>query len=918
MNISEKRKPFWLFYYTLPALFGLFAIYLFISLFDKNLFCGGDGWFMQYTATEYSREFWRNVLHGKWTMMEFTLGQGMDPWICMSYYGLTDPMNLIFAFVSQAAVPTVYTVITMLKMFLGGAAFGLYASTKSTDHKAVAMGSLVYVFSGFFILWLFCPGLLSAGYLFPLLLYAIDRAFEKKRYTLFSVLTLFAYTTNYYAGFTCSMMLMVYAILRILLEGQWNKTAFLGYLKTICAHALGIMCSLFILLPIAGAMLGGTRGASAGYSNSILWFNLHYYFDLLIGFVTPFVNGENYWAAPYRATPNFLCIAAPAIIMFVTHKTTKGSKERLLKWSLFACMVFLCVPFFSKLFNMWMYPTHRWAFACAMVIGLIVVWAIPKFNTMNWKHKLLSALVLIGSGAASFLNMYPRAAWVTLITSIVCSVILLIRPRRLTAYIACCLYLFMSVATTFIFNTYGAQFCPDNLTQRANAEIYAAVELSDEELEQFIRVAITDDSTACNSGLLLGYNTTTALWNVMPHGITHANSEQHFPNAQADWWIDGSDDRTALQTLAGAKYFITTETGQDFVPYGFKFTKTVDLTLEMPNQTNIKRTFCVYTNQYNPGIGYMYTSTLSCDTYQALDIASKQLALMKYAVLADSTVTDAEITAFEVPAHTITQNGKITLNVTIPEGYELYLHVDKAQQIVQGNTIQIWGAQYWKTKQNDANRPITSVESLTSGDPTAVIVTAEDGDGTQVLKTLRCHKPSFHLSSGNATRTLCLGHQLTGATQITLEYPADQLALEGIKVYACQTNEYVTAAQELCNNAWTNMQYSDNWIAGTMNAQQDGIFQLAIPYSTGWKAYVDGQEVPVFTSGIQYMGIQLSKGEHNIRFEYKTPGLVQGTVLSCMSMMMLFVWFAQEHGLFERMYTQSRNHKCISKKKQPE
>lgn len=917
MKINEKPKPFWLFYYILPALFGILAIYLFISLFDKNLFCGGDGWFMQYTATEYSREFWRNVCHGQWKMIDFTLGQGLDPWICMSYYGLTDPMNLIFVFVAQSAVPTVYTIITFGKLILGGVAFGFYASTKSTDHKAIAMGALVYTFSGFFILWFFCPGILSTAYLFPFLLYAIDRAFDHKRYVLFSVLTWLSYVTNYYAGLACSLMLMTYAILRIVQERQWRKEALWGHFKTICAHALGILCSLFILLPIASAMLGGSRGTSAGYSDSTLWFNLHYYFDLLLSLFTPFVNGENYWAAPYRATPNFLCIAAPALIMFIVHKTTKGSQERLLKWSLWVSMLFLCVPFFSKLFNMWMYPTHRWSFAFAMVIGMIVVWAVPQFSAMNWKHKLLSALILIGSGAASFMNMYPRAAWITLIMSIICSLILLIKPRRLTAYIACCTSLFMFMTATFIGNAYGAQFCPNNLVNRANAEIYAAAELSDEELKEFIRVSITDNSTAFNTGVLLGYNTTTALWNIMPNSVSSANSTQFLPNAQNDWWVEGSDDRTALQTLAGAKYFITTDSRKDAVPYGFTLEKTVDLTMEFPNQKHTEYTYYVYTNQYNPGIGYLYTNTLSYETYQSLDIASKQLALMKYAIQTDTTATEVEVTAFELPSHITTQAGKTTVNITVPDGYEVYLHVEKAEQTIQSNQVQIWGAQYWQSKQNDAAQPVTSSESVTSREANVVNVTAEDADGTRVLKTIRCQKPSFHLSSGNATRTVCLGHQLTGEAQITLEYRENQIDLEGIKVYACQTNEYVTAAQELCNNAWTNVQYGDNWISGTINANQNGVFQLAIPYSTGWTAYVDGEKVSVFTSGVQYMGIELSKGSHEIHFEYSTPGLVHGTVLSVFCMMVLFVWFMQEHGLFARMYTQSRNRKPIFKTKQP-
>ena len=927
MSLTEKRKPFWLFYYSFPALFAILAIYLFISLFDKNLFCAGDGWLMQYAATDYARVFWNNVFHGQWTMLDFTIGEGMDPWICMTYYGLTDPMSVVYGLFSYEAVPTIYTIITLMKMFMSGLAFGWYASTKSKDDKAVAMGALVYAFAGFFILWLFCPGIMSSGYLFPMLLYAIDKAFDKKKYVMLAGFTMLTYVTNYYVGFICSVMLMVYAVIRIIFGRLWSKPAILGHVKTVIAHALGIMCSLFVLLPIISAMMGGVRSNSAGYSDSMLWFNFGYYIEMLIGFFTPFNNASDYWMVPYKAVTNFICLAVPASILFLSTKTDKGSNARLLKWCWLVAAVFLCVPFFSKLFNMWMYPTHRWVFALAMIMGMIVVWAVPKFSEMNWAHKLLSAFVLIGSGAAAFLNMYPRAAWATLIAAVLCSLIMLIKPRRLTAYIAGCLSLVMFVFATFVGNAYGAQFCFSDIAYRENSEAYAAVQLTDEELEDFIRVGLTDNYTAENTGLLLGYKTTNAAWNVIPDSVSQMNQAQQFPNAEVDWWIEGWDDRTTLQTLAGVKYFITVENRTDIVPYGFVFDRTVDVAAAPKNPDQTPVTYHVYVNQYNPGVGYMYSNTLSYDAYQKLDIASKELASMKYAIVENSENTMADLTSFEVPITVTKEDGKITINAMIPDGYEVYLYADKVLQTVNRNKVSVLGAEYWQERQSGAAASDTADNTVvenTTGTSKATLqanyanVYVECGKDVSFIKTLRCSRPHAHLSTTNTNRTMCLGHNLVGETTITIEYLEDILDVDGIKLYAFQTNEYVTAAQNLMNNAWDSVDYDYNWISGTMNAKFDGVFQLAVPYSSGWKAYVDGKEVEVFKSGVKYMGIEITTGEHDIRFEYTTPGIIPGTVLSIMCLMMLFVWFMHEHGLFERMYTQSRNKKSLFKKQTKE
>lgn len=921
MTLTEKRKPFWLFYYSLPALFGILAIYLFISLFDKNLFCGGDGWLMQYTATDYARMFWSNVFHGNWTMVDFTVGEGMDPWVCMAYYGLTDPMSLIFGFTSHDSLPAVYNIVTLAKLFLSGLAFGWYASTKSKDDKAVAIGALVYTFAGFFMLWLFCPGILSTGYLFPLLLYAMDRAFDKKKYVMFAGLTFFAYVTNYYAGMVCSMMLMVYAIIRILCAGKYNKETIFGYLKIVLAHALGICCTLFVILPIASAMMGGSRNNSAGYSDSMLWFNVSYYLDALISMFTPFNNSNTYWGAPYKFVGHFICIAVPALVLFLSHKTEKHSNERILKWSLFACALFICVPFFSKVFNLWMYPTHRWIFALNAAIGMTVVWAVPRLHKMTWQQKLSSTMILIGSAALSFMNMYPRAAWATLIAAVLCALIMLIKPRRLTAYIATFLSLVIFIFGTFVGNAYGAQFCFSDIAYRQNAEIYSAVELTDEELADFVRVAITDNTTATNTGILLGYNTTTASWNITPSSINESNRTQLYPNAEVDWWLEGWDDRTVPHALAGSKYFITTDLKQSAVPYGFEYERTVDVPAAPKNPNQTPLTCHVYVNQYCFGIGYMYENSLSYNKYLSLDIASKQLALMKYAIVESNTETEADVTAFEVPAIVSKQDGKITVQTTIPDGYEVYVYADKILQTVNRNSVLVHGAEYWSATQKGVAAstittdtiPETQTSNTMQLTPNYVNVTAMDADGTTVMKTMRCSRPHSHLSSLNTARTLCLGHELVGEVSINLEYMEDILDVDGIKVYAFQTNEYVTSAQKLQNNSWNNVTYGENKIAGSIDAHFDGVFQLAVPYSSGWTAYVDGEEVEVFKSGVKYMGIELTEGAHEIRFEYSTPGLIPGTVLSVMFMMLLFVWFMQERGLFERMYTQSRNHKIIVK-----
>ena len=73
----------------------------------------------------------------------------------------------------------------------------------------------------------------------------------------------------------------------------------------------------------------------------------------------------------------------------------------------------------------------------------------------------------------------------------------------------------------------------------------------------------------------------------------------------------------------------------------------------------------------------------------------------------------------------------------------------------------------------------------------------------------------------------------------------------------------------------------------------DRILQIAVPYSKGWRAWVDGVEQPVFRCGGMYMGMQLEAGEHDIEMRYITPGLIPGAAVSCAALLLFAaLWIA--------------------------
>ena len=81
--------------------------------------------------------------------------------------------------------------------------------------------------------------------------------------------------------------------------------------------------------------------------------------------------------------------------------------------------------------------------------------------------------------------------------------------------------------------------------------------------------------------------------------------------------------------------------------------------------------------------------------------------------------------------------------------------------------------------------------------------------------------------------------------------------------------------------------FSASHFAGTMEVFEDSTVLTTIPYSTGWKVWVDGQEVETYKILDSLLGFTISKGTHRIEYRYTTPFLLEGSLVSIASLLLL-------------------------------
>ena len=81
--------------------------------------------------------------------------------------------------------------------------------------------------------------------------------------------------------------------------------------------------------------------------------------------------------------------------------------------------------------------------------------------------------------------------------------------------------------------------------------------------------------------------------------------------------------------------------------------------------------------------------------------------------------------------------------------------------------------------------------------------------------------------------------------------------------------------------------FSATHFAGTMDVLEDSTVLTTIPYSIGWKVWVDGKEVETYKILDSLLGFTISKGSHHIEYRYTTPFLLEGSLVSLASLLLL-------------------------------
>lgn len=907
--IKEQRKYC---YGVYTLMFLLMCIVAFLPFFTegKSFVWGAgveDGLSQHFSALAYYgealREFFRNLLagHPKLVMWDMSLGYGADILSTLNYYAIGDPLNLLYGFVSPKNTETMYDFMILLRMYLAGITFIIYARKMKKRSYGTVIGALVYVFSGFcFRLGLRHPFFINPMIYFPLLCLGIEKIYQRERPYVFIFAVCVSAMSNYYFLYMLTIFAVIYAWIRFYKYTEENKMKnfCLTILKFGMYYTLGIAMAAVILLPSVIGFLGNGR-----YGNGVDWKSLIVYpgkYYLL--FIENFIGYGNMGS---NTNAGYLPIVGIVVLFTLFSQRMKHKKYRV---AFIASIIALILPIFGYAFNGFSYANNRWAFALSFIVALLTAEMYPRLFVMSKRQQIgigagiiiytVFCIIVNASGEEILKNKGIMAACGLIA---VFYILLLIfqrlgydtQKRIVRVSMAILLLISVGVHGYYRFDPKGYAYTQEFMDQ---GQAYRT--LKEDNIRMLSKVndpsvyrVHAEGYRYKNYGLINHLNTISGYYSITAKCVTDTIKGYDTLGMQYADKYKGVDQRLGLLSLAGVKYITVAHNSQvakdvsskGDVPYGVE-------------KQSKKGNITLYKNKYALPFAYAYDSYMTEQQYEQLNGIGKEQAMLAQIILnqhpADKEIqhneqrNDPDIQTISLPETRISSpKGKKYADITVP------VEKDKETYLYFKNLV------YHGKKNGDDNFILTGRKG-TKG----ILVTQNDVQ--QKIHIQSTFNPYYF---GRKDYIVKINHQTSKAKEkVRLNFLSPgEYEFDDISLITVPKKDVLARLKERKENSMKQIQYEGNHFRGVYHAKKDQILCVTIPYSKGWKATVNGNRTKIYKANGMFMGIIMKKGTQSVKLDYETPGLKIGAWISLVAWIGLGIY-----GLYFEKYRKKLLNQC--------
>ena len=851
------------------GVFAFFCIIIFYIINSKSMYTIADGIYQQYPYFMYTGKWIRMLFTNLFVdhtfelpMWDMSIGMGSDSLLTFSSVAnpLADPMYWISALIPYRFAEYAFDAIVILKMYASGLAFSYFCYTRKAPSAGIIAGAMVYVFSSCMYIGLTQASIINIFYLFPLLMAGVDRLWEGKGFKLYTVMLALTVINSYYFTYMTGLLVLVYCVLRFFCTTPRRASVLprlLGrfVLYTVTGLGIGIGLQLPAMINLSGLDRLSIRWETVTFSFDILKAYILYAFSITN------IAHEGFWGV------------SPLVLIALVLLFSNKKKDLLMKVLFIVYTLSLFFPVIGSVFNGFTFPTGRFVFGYIFLVSYIVT---AKFTDV-FSMKKNTYLILAGS---SVLYLLVTALFSD-INGVISGISYLIMTGALTVIsrmngkenkkntalmitvLVTCVLLSYAHIQNYLIGTemdYGISY--DYLLNSNGLNLLNNEERNTLETTRFDFLPYYIDDVPLNSSMLLDINSYDFYNSNYNNDVDKYYDRLAVNINSIGYMISGIRGRDYLELMNGTS-FVSVENKRACTllpPYSYEFVRGND-------------DYTIYRSSSDTSMIYFYDEAVPESAIDNTDPVDIEEIMMNYCVLETGT-SSSSLTA---------QHTDIDYEITGVNGIEF----------TGDNTFFAQTGGYMTLSFDDiSNSEISIYLEGIDADRYYVVSAVLESDGEAcVIDTIEGQTNVNNMYYHNKNTFLInYGFVEHPVNSIRLVFLEGNYTFNGIKIYSRDTEQLDTTVGAFLSHTGTNsISYTlgGNHIHVTANADSDKYLYFAVPYSEGWTATIDGEEVDIHKANIGFMAIPITQGEHTVELSYRTPYLITGLGISLFFLVIL-------------------------------
>lgn len=869
------------------------------------------------------------------TFWSWQMGLGTDTFQVYSYYTIGDVFAYLALLFPAAKMTMAYQVIAMVRMYCVGLAFVYFAQHFNFRNHVILIGTVAYTVNAFLLYAAVAQPFFTTPFiLFPLIVVQIERILKGvSSWPLTGVFT-WMLVSNYYLAFVLSIGALVYLVLRVLTHYR-SKLDYLHTLgKLSFATVTSLLLSAILLVPEIIAVTNSTR-TGAQFANGLKVYPLYYYLFL----PKQLINGGQ-WYFMYWTALGVVSIGFLALVYIYS----RPKKYPLLTISLGLSLVMLLIPAVGAFFNGMMSASNRWTLLIYLPIAMavcILAQDAPQFSRhalwiLNIATAVYLAILIVTFYFANNDDIFMPVLF--LIISLMALWLINFHktcfPDRWLLAIVLLNAGFNAIYAAF---PYKGDFTDKMLSrgeyQAITANRYGGLDQGLSRTPSYRVSTISQNQIIAwpnfDNDLTSGLHNIDSYYSLQNKYLGQFNTSLQNNQYQANIPIRQADDRTVMNNFFGVRYLFVQSNSVNAtkLPAGYFLDKTsqpiINYDVGQPSSATSKdQLIPIQTERYKTNnafpLLYWQDRYISHARYKHLSPTEKERALAS-GVVVDGPTTGmraAKLRQNVIPIKsTLVSNRFNTINpaklkyVDSDEKYQLQfpqmqskafrqrvrgseLHIEFSKikytpftmkeqihydmhhrQAMTNNPGSVFNERfnkyrYWRYHVLNGSPDISFQLNYSSRFGTASVIQAKQ-NVLSLFKHVTNGTLNIGYYDGNLPQKLTFKPSKLGKYELKYRVVAEKL-----------DGNYTQEVRAIQRHALTNLQFSRNRVSGRITTPRAGVLTSSIPYSSGWQVTVNGHTAKTVRTNQAFLGVYLPRGTHRVVFNYQTPGLHTGALIS--------------------------------------